>query len=75
MSVTFNRYEFMDLEEGVEWNRVFYADNLKEALEVAKEEMAKNKIGRFAIRRICWNGKIGNWVYFKNNPKEEQENE
>ena len=73
MSVTFNRYEFMDLEEGVEWNRVFYADNLKEALEVAKEEMAKNKIGWFAIRRICWNGKIGNWVYFKNNPKEEQE--
>ena len=73
MSVTFNRYEFMSLEEGVEWNRVFYADNLKEALEIAKEEMAKrNKKGTFAIRRICWNGKIGNWIYFKNNPKEEK---
>ena len=65
MSVTFNRYEFMDLGEGVEWNRVFYADNLKEALEIAKEDIAKNKIGWFAIRSICWNGKIGNWVYFK----------
>ena len=72
MSVTFYRYEFMGLEEGVEWNRVFYADNLKEALEIAKEEMAKNKIGWFAIRRICWNGKIGNWIYFKNNPKQEE---
>ena len=36
MSVTFNRYEFMDLEEGVEWNRVFYADNLKEVFEIVK---------------------------------------
>ena len=45
MSATFNRYEFMNLEDGVEWNRVFYADNLKEALTIAKEEMAKNKIG------------------------------
>ena len=73
MSVTFNRYEFMDLGEGVEWNRVFYADNLKEALEIAKEEMAKrNKTGTFAILRICWNGKIGNWIYFKNNPKQEE---
>ena len=65
MSVTFNRYEFMDLGEGVEWNRVFYADNLKEALEIAKEEMAKrNEKGTFAVRRICWNGKIGRWIYF-----------
>lgn len=72
MSASLNRYEFMNLEDGVEWNRVFFADNLKEALEVAKKEMAKNKIGWFAIRRICWNGKIGNWIYFKNNPKQEE---
>ena len=73
MNVTFNRYEFMDLGEGAEWNRVFYADNLKEALEIAKEEMAKrNKKGTFAVRRICWNGKIGNWVYFKTGGNENE---
>ena len=64
MSATFNRYEFMNLEDGAEWNRVFYADNMKEALAIAKEEMSKNKKGRFAIRRICWNGKIGRWICF-----------
>ena len=65
MHVTFNRYEFTDLEMGQYWNSVFYANNLKEALAYAKEVMAKNKKGSFGIRRICWNGKIGNWVYFK----------
>lgn len=60
----FNRYEFTDLEMGQSWNRVFYAYNLKEALEIAKEEMAKNKKGTFGIRRVYWTGKTGRWIYF-----------
>ena len=38
----FKRYEFTDLEMGQCCNRVFYAYNLKEALEIAKDEMSKN---------------------------------
>ena len=64
MNVDFKRYEFMNLEEGVEWNRVFYAYNLKEALEIAKEELVKNKKGTFGIRRVYWNGKTGRWIFF-----------
>lgn len=64
MSANLNRYEFMNLEDGVEWNRVFYAYDLKEALEIAKGEIAKNKKGTFGIRRVYWNGKSGRWIFF-----------
>ena len=60
----FNRYEFMDLDAGVEWNRVLYAYNIKEALDYAKEKMSKNKKGTFGIRRVYWNGKTGRWIFF-----------
>ena len=60
----FKGYEFTDLEMGQEWNRVFFAYNLKEALEIAKEEISKNKKGTFGIRRVYWNGKTGRWIYF-----------
>lgn len=60
----FKRYEFTDLEMGQWLNSFFYAYNLKEALEIAKEEMAKNKKGTFGIRRVYWNGKTGRWIYF-----------
>lgn len=60
----FKRYEFTDLEAGQWWNLLFYAYNLKEALEIAKEEMAKNKKGTFGIRRVYLSGKTGRWIYF-----------
>ena len=60
----FKRYEFTDLEMGQSCNRLFYAYNLKEALEIAKDEIAKNKKGTFGIRRVYWNGKTGRWIYF-----------
>lgn len=60
----FKRYEFTDLVMGQSWNRVFYAYDLKEALEIAKEVMSKNKKGTFGIRRVYWNGKTGRWIYF-----------
>ena len=60
----FKRDEFTDLEMGQSWNRIFYAYNLKEALEIAKEGITKNKKGTFGIRRVYWSGKTGRWIYF-----------
>ena len=59
----FKRYEFTDLEMGQRLNRFFYAYNLKEALEIAKEEMANNKKGTLGIRRVYWSGKTPRWLY------------
>lgn len=60
----FKRYEFTDPVMGQSCNRLFYAYDLKEALEIAKGEITKNKKGTFGIRRVYWNGKTGRWVYF-----------
>ena len=60
----FKRYEVTDLEMGQSWNRIFYAYNLKEAIEIAILEMSKNKKGTFGIRRVYWTGKTGRWIYF-----------